>query len=104
LSALAVIASSFAIVVALMLARWAPQQAFISILNAALSGPLLSWMVTLAAHGRFRRTVNPSELVHLPRRSPLGTTGSAIGFVLIVLVILKTGGTPRLPWRAESCT
>jgi amino acid transporter, AAT family len=87
---LAVIASSFAIVVALMLARWAPQQAFISILNAALFGLLLSWLVTLAAHGRFRRSVNRSDLVHLPRRSPLGRTGSAIGFVLIVLVILKT--------------
>ena len=35
---LAVITSSFSIVVALVLERWAPQQAFVSILNAALLG------------------------------------------------------------------
>jgi AAT family amino acid transporter len=87
---LAVIASSFAIVVALVLERWAPQQAFVSILNAALFGLLLSWLVTLAAHGRFRRTVSAGDLANLPRRSALGATGSAIGFVLIILAILKT--------------
>ena len=41
-----------------------------SILNAALFGLLLSWLVTLAAHWRFRRT-----------------NTSAIGFILIVAAI-----------------
>lgn len=74
----AVAASSFAIVVALVLERWAPQQAFVSILNAALFGLLLSWLVTLAAHVQFRR------------QQSLGSAGSVAGFVLIVLSILKT--------------
>ncbi len=87
---LAVITSSFAIVVALVLERWAPQEAFVSILNAALFGLLLSWLVSLASHAQFRRTVSASELASLPMRSPLGSTGSAIGFVLIILAILKT--------------
>ena len=38
-----------------------PQQAFVSILNAALFGLLLSWLVTLAAHARFRRTATPAN-------------------------------------------
>jgi L-asparagine transporter-like permease len=74
----AVAVSSFAIVVALMLERWAPQQAFVSILNAALFGLLLSWLVTLAAHVQYRR------------RASLNTSASIAGFVLIVLAILKT--------------
>jgi AAT family amino acid transporter len=86
----AVIISSLPIVLALALERWAPQEAFVSILNAALFGLLLSWLVSLASHVRFRRTVTASELATLPMRSPLGATGSAIGFVLIVLAIFKT--------------
>jgi L-asparagine transporter-like permease len=73
--------SSFSIVVALMLERWAPQRAFVSILNAALFGLLLSWLVSLAAHARFRQG-----------RAP----GSVIGFVLVVLAIAKTWWDSRL--------
>jgi amino acid transporter, AAT family len=87
---LAVITSSFSIILALVLQRFAPQQAFVSILNAALFGLLLSWLVTLMAHARFRRRATPAELSRLPRRSPLGATGSIVGFVLVVLAIVKT--------------
>jgi L-asparagine transporter-like permease len=86
----AVITSSFSIVVALVLERWAPQQAFVSILNAALFGLLLSWLVSLAAHARSRRAMTDDEVAALPMPSPLGATGSAIGFALIALAIVKT--------------
>ncbi|HEX5473355.1 MAG TPA: amino acid permease [Vicinamibacterales bacterium] len=92
---LAVITSSFSILLALALERWAPEQAFVSILNAALFGLLLSWLVTLAAHVRFCRG-GARDSVDLPRRSPLGATGSVVGFVLIVLAILKTWWDSRL--------
>ena len=87
---LAVITSSFSIILALVLERFAPQQAFVSILNAALFGLLLSWLVTLAAHARFRRRATAADLARLPRRSPLGAAGSIAGFVLVVLAIAKT--------------
>ena len=93
---LAVLTSSFAIVVALVLERWAPEQAFVSILNAALFGLLLSWLVTLASHARFRGLATPGELASLPRRSPLGAIGSQTGFVLIVMAILKTWWDSRV--------
>ncbi|OFW10753.1 MAG: hypothetical protein A3H96_04530 [Acidobacteria bacterium RIFCSPLOWO2_02_FULL_67_36] len=86
----AVIVSSFPIVLALALERWAPQEAFVSILNAALFGLLLSWLVSLASHVRFRRAASARELAALPMRSPLGAAGSAIGFVLVLLAIVKT--------------
>lgn len=91
----AVITSSFSIVLALVLERWAPQQAFVSILNAALFGLLLSWLVSLASHARFRRTTAPA-LTSARWRSPLGATGSWIGFVLIVMAIFKTWWDSRL--------
>jgi L-asparagine transporter-like permease len=97
---LALLISSFSIVLALVLERWAPQQAFVSILNAALFGLLLSWLVTLASHVRFRRTAVASTLAALPRRSPLGASGSIIGFVLIVLAILKTWWDSRLSFSS----
>jgi L-asparagine transporter-like permease len=93
---LAAIVSSSPIVLALVLERWAPGQAFVSILNAALFGLLLSWLVSLASHVRFRGVVRASALASLSRRSSLGVSGSAIGFVLIVLAILKTWWDSRV--------
>ena len=93
---LAVIVSSFSIAIALALERWAPQEAFVSILNAALFGLLLSWLVSLAAHVRFRRTKTASELAGLPAPSPLGAAGSIVGFVLILASIVKTWWDSRL--------
>ena len=93
----AVVTSSFPIVLALALERWAPEQAFVSILNAALFGLLLSWLVSLAAHVRLRRTAAGATTLPLSaRRSSLGATGSMIGFALIVLAILKTWWDSRL--------
>jgi L-asparagine transporter-like permease len=93
---LAVVTSSFSIVLALVLERWAPQQAFVSILNAALFGLLLSWLVSLASHARFRRVTSARDFARPTRRRSLGATGSVAGFVLIVLTIMKTWWDSRL--------
>ena len=87
---LALLASSYGIVVALVLEKWAPKDAFVSILGAALAGLLLAWLVSLAAHVKFRQRLSAGELAALPLRSPLGAWGSALGFVLIILAFLQT--------------
>jgi amino acid transporter, AAT family len=92
----ALIASSYGIVVALVLTKWAPQDAFVSILGAALVGMLLSWLVTLAAHISLRRRISSAELQALPMRSPLGMWGSAAGFILVIGAILESGIKSRL--------
>ena len=76
---MALLASSYGIVVALVLEKWAAKNAFVSILGAALVGMLLSWLVSLAAHVKFRQKISASELATLPMRSPLGAWGSARG-------------------------
>ncbi len=92
----ALLASSYGIVVALVLEKWAPKDAFVSILGAVLVGMLLSWVVSLAAHVRFRQRLSPAEIATLPMRSPLGAWGSALGFMLVVVAILETGWASHL--------
>jgi AAT family amino acid transporter len=93
---LALLASSYGIVVALVLEKWAPKDAFVSILGAALVGMMLAWLVSLAAHIQFRRKLSASQLGALPMRSPLGAWGSAIGFVLVLVAFLETGWNSHL--------
>jgi amino acid transporter, AAT family len=86
---LAVLVSSYGIVVALVLEKYAPGEAFEFILRAAFFGMMLSWIVSLAAHAAFRRRATPDEIRALPLRSPLGGWGSMLGFTVICAVILK---------------
>ena len=93
---LALLASSYGIVVALVLEKWAPKDAFVSILGAALVGMMLAWLVSLAAHIQFRWKLSASQLGALPMRSPLGAWGSALGFVLILVAFLETSWNSHL--------
>jgi amino acid transporter, AAT family len=86
---LAVLVSSYGILVALVLEKWAPHDAFEFILRAAFFGMMLSWIVSLAAHVSFRRRMSPADIEALPLRSPLGGWGSVVGFTVVCAVILK---------------
>ncbi len=86
---LAVLVSSYGIVVALAMEKYAPRNAFEYILRAAFFGMILSWVVSLAAHISFRRRATSEQIQNLPLRSPLGGWGSSIGFTLICAVLLK---------------
>ena len=86
----ALLASSYGIVVALVLEKWAPKNAFEYILRAAFFGMMLSWLVSLAAHVAFRLRANAQEIASLPLRSPVGAWGSVVGFTVVVAATLKT--------------
>jgi amino acid transporter, AAT family len=85
----ALLVSSYGIVAALALERWAPAYAFEFMLRAAFFGMILSWIVSLAAHISFRKRTSPQDLRALPLQSPLGVWGSAIGFAVVCSVVLK---------------
>jgi amino acid transporter, AAT family len=87
---LAVFVSSYGIVAALALEKWAPNAAFEYILRGAFFGMILSWLVSLAAHVSFRRRLRTGQLAELPMRSPLGGWGSALGFAVLSVSFLKT--------------
>jgi len=87
---LALLASSYGIIVAVVLEQWAPKNAFVYILSGALFGLMLSWLVSLAAHISCRRRMSSSQVNALPMRSPLGAWGSLLGLTLVTVAILKT--------------
>jgi len=86
----ALLVSSYGIIVALALERWAAARAFEYILRGAFFGMMLSWIVSLAAHISFRRRLTAAEAASLPMRSPLGGWGSVIGLVVVLAAVAKT--------------
>jgi amino acid transporter, AAT family len=87
---LALFVSSYGIISALIIENWAPKQAFLYIMGAAFSGLFLCWVISLAAHVSFRRALTPQQIAALPMRSPLGTWGSIIGFIVAAALVLHT--------------
>ena len=93
---LALLASSYGIVVALVLERWAASNAFVYILRGAFFGMMLSWVVSLAAHISFRRRITPEQAAAIPAKSPLKGWGSVIGLTVVVGAIGKTWYDSRI--------
>jgi amino acid transporter, AAT family len=90
------LASSYGIVVALALERWAAAKAFEYILRGAFFGMMLSWIVSLAAHISFRHRLTADDAVSLPMLSPLGGWGSVIGLVVVLAAVAKTWWDSRV--------
>jgi len=91
----ALVASMVGIVVAIFVQQYAPQNAYLYIIDASLFGGMLAWLVSLAAHVRFRKTITPEQLAGLKLRAPLGATGSILGFVAITAAIVATAWVPQ---------
>jgi amino acid transporter, AAT family len=87
---LALFTSSYGIVAALVLEKWAPAKAFEYILRGALFGIFIGWAVSFAAHISFRRRLTPAQVAALPMRSRLGSWGSALGLAVTTACVLKT--------------
>jgi len=100
----AVLVSSFGILFALALVLWAPQNAFRYLVGAAFTGMILSWLISLAAHVRFRTRRSKPELAALSLRSPLGKWGSIVGVVMVTVALIQTWMTPRMNlWSGMAC-
>jgi amino acid transporter, AAT family len=93
---LALLVSSYGIVVALILERWAPAKAFEYILRGAFFGMMLSWIISLAAHINFRRRISAAEVAAILARSPLGKWGSVVGLTVVLSAIAKTWWDSRI--------
>ena len=86
----ALITSSYGIIAALILERYAPARAFEYILRAALFGVMLSWIISLAAHIQYRRRHDAAPETAAIARSPLGQLGSLVGLILVLGSVAKT--------------
>jgi amino acid transporter, AAT family len=93
---LALLASSYGIIVAIALERWAPARAFEYIIRGAFFGMMLSWIISLAAHINFRRRSTAAQSAEIPARSPLGKWGSIIGLTVVLASVAKTWWDSRV--------
>lgn len=97
----ALLTSMLGIVGAIILELRTPN-AYLYIINAALVGGMLAWLVSLAAHIRFRRSLSRQQLAAMQLRSPLGAAGSMAGFIAIVAAIVSTAWVPQSRVTIES--
>src|SRR5262245_6008325 len=77
-------------IVAAILVQLGTPNAYLYIINAALIGGMLAWLVSLAAHVQFRTTITRQQLASMQLRSPFGAAGSMAGFLAIVAAIVAT--------------
>jgi AAT family amino acid transporter len=97
----ALLVSMLGIVGAILL-QLRTQHAYLYIINAALVGGMIAWLVSLLAHVRFRRTVSDAQLAEIGLRSPLGGIGSILGFIAIVAAIACTWWVSQSSVAAKS--
>lgn len=97
----ALMVSMLGIVVAILL-QLRTTNAYLYIINAALAGGMIAWLVSLLAHVRFRRAISAEQLAETGLRSPLGATGSIFGFVAIIAAIACTWWVSQSSVAAQS--
>jgi AAT family amino acid transporter len=89
-------------IVAAILLQLRTKNAYLYIINAALVGGMIAWLVSLLAHVRFRQKVSPAQLAEVGLRSPLGATGSILGFAAIIAAIACTWWVSQSSVAAKS--
>lgn len=86
----AVAVASAGMAVAILLAIYAPGQAFLALYGTAVAGMLFIWIVVLLTFLRFRQALGPERVRRLPIRMPMPTLGAAFGIVSLVAITVTT--------------
>lgn len=94
----ALLASTAGIVAAILLAIFAPKNAFLMLYGAAVAGMLFVWLVILSTHLRFRKALTRERLLRLPMRLPLHPFFTLSGILLIVAIAATTFFVDGLQW------
>ena len=89
-------------IVAAILVQLRTTNAYLYIINAALVGGMIAWLVSLLAHVRFRAKISPEQLAQLGLRSPLGAVGSILGFMAVVAAVACTWWVSQSSVAAKS--
>jgi len=95
---LALVASTGGIIAAILLARFAPKNAFLTLYGAAVAGMLFVWLVILATHLRFRQAITRERLMSLPMRLRAHPVFTVVGIVLLAGIFFTTFYVEDLKW------
>jgi L-asparagine transporter-like permease len=94
----ALLASTAGIIAAILLAIFAPKNAFLMLYGTAVAGMLFVWLVILNTHLRFRRIISAERLSRLPMRLPGHPFFTVVNIVLLLGISITTFFVDGLEW------
>ena len=89
-------------VVAILLAVYAPGQAFLALYGTAVAGMLFIWIVILFTYLRFRAALSPEQLARLPIKMPAHRVGAVFGIVSLCAIAVTTFFVDGLQYTVPS--
>jgi L-asparagine transporter-like permease len=86
----AVFAASSGVAAAILLALYAPANAFLALYGTAVAGMLFIWIVILVTYLRFRKALTPEELARLPIKMPAHRAAAWFGIVSLAAIAVTS--------------
>ena len=99
---LALLASTAGIIAAILLAVFAPKNAFLMLYGSAVAGMLFVWLIILQTHLRFRRALAPDRLSGLPMRLRAHPFFTVLGILSIIAIAITTFFVDGLQWSVPA--
>jgi AAT family amino acid transporter len=98
----AVAVASGGMATAILLAIYAPGQAFLALYGTAVAGMLFIWIVILFTYLRFRASMTPEQVTRLPIRMPAHKAAAGFGIVSLIAITLTTFFVDGLQYTVPS--
>jgi len=98
----ALVASTAGIVAAILLAIFAPKNAFLMLYGTAVAGMLFVWLVILNTHLRFRKAITSERLLSLPMRLWGHPFFTLLGILLLLAISVTTFFVDGLQWSVPA--
>ena len=98
----ALMASTAGIIAAILLAIFAPKNAFLMLYGTAVAGMLFVWLVILNTHLRFRKDISRERLLSLPMRLRAHPFFTWLGIVLLLAISVTTFFVDGLQWSVPA--
>jgi AAT family amino acid transporter len=98
----ALLASTAGIVAAILLAIFAPKNAFLMLYGTAVAGMLFVWLVILNTHLSFRKALTHERLMSLPMRLWAHPFFTVVGILLLLAISVTTFFVDGLQWSVPA--
>jgi amino acid transporter, AAT family len=98
----ALLLSTAGIVAAILLAIFAPKNAFLMLYGTAVAGMLFVWLVILSSHLRFRKAVRAEQLLRLPMRLQAHPFFTVTAILLLLAISVTTFFVDGLQWSVPA--
>jgi AAT family amino acid transporter len=96
------LASTAGMVAAILLAIFAPSNAFLLLYGTAVAGMLFVWLVILLTHLRFRETIKPERVAALPMRLRAHPLFTMLGIIVLAGIAASTFFVDGLRWSVPA--